>query len=199
MIIYRSTDPASDPITRAIAEERLALGADFDQNVIDNLISEATTQVELDTNISVMQQEWTLALQNWPRAETIHLPKGPLDESTGNGISSFTYTDGSGATQTLIEDTDFRVSAVGDKIRLTPIGNGWPVDVADREDYPDPIKIVYDTGKSTADGWQISAVLIRIHYLYTLGQIDSDKAYQSIIKKHKDYTNYYVLNAEVWL
>lgn len=195
MKVYRSTEPSSNPVTRSLVEERLALGADFDQNVIDELIEEATTQLEYDTGISVMRQTWTMTLNKWPSGEAIYLPKGPLDTATGaDGVESFTYTDTDGSTQTLTENTHFRVSAAGNKTTIVPIDN-WPVDEADASDYPDPIKIVYDTGSTTAYGWQITAILTRIHYMYTLGQIDSMKAYWSVVKKHKDYTDYRSLNA----
>lgn len=193
MKIYRSTDPASDPVTSALVEERLALESGFDSNVIAELIEEATTQLEYDTGLSVMQQTWTLTLDKFPSRDTIWLPRGPLD-TTADGIESFTYTDTSGGSNTLVENTDFRKSVAGNQTRLVPISN-WPVDVADADEYPDPIKIVYDTGASAAKGWQITAILTRIHYMYTLGQVDSMKAYWSAIKKHKDYTDYRSLNA----
>lgn len=196
MKVYRSTEPTSNPVTRTLVEERLALGADFDQNVIDELIEEATTHLEYDTGISVMRQTWTMTLDKWPSRECIHLPKGPLDETTAaDGMESFTYTDTSGGSNTLVENTDFRVSTAGNYTTIVPIGSGgWPVGLADASDYPDPIKIVYDTGNASAYGWQITAILIRIHYTYTLGQVDSMPAYWSVVRKQKDYTDYRSLN-----
>lgn len=195
MKVYRSTEPSSNPVTSAVVEERLALGSGFDSNVITELIEEATTQLEYDTGISVMRQTWTLTLDKWPAGESIHLPKGPLDEATGaDGVDSFTYTDTSGGSNTLVENTDFRVSTAGNHTTIVPIGN-WPNDVADASDYPDPIKIVYDTGNTAAYGWQNTAILTRIHYMYSLGQVDSMAAYWSVVKKHKDYTDYRMLNA----
>ena len=194
MNLTRTTDPAAEILTSALVEEKMAFSSGFDSNIVANLITEATTRLEDDTRLSFINQVWTMTLDHWPKNynEIIYIPRGPV-----SSIDSFTYTDGSGNSQTLTEDTHFRVSTVGNCTRLTAIGD-WPVDVADVDDYADAITIVYTAGfgasASDIPAWVKGALYLLIASDYSNGCLDTSESYNKKIAKKKDLKDYWTLN-----
>lgn len=194
MNLYRSTDPAADPLTSALVEEKLSFQSGFDSNIVTSLIKEAAYQVEEDTRLSLITQTWTLKLDRFPKREDIYLPMGPVQS-----VTSVKYINTSGAEITLVADTDYRVS-VNSKAkmnRVIPI-SGWPVDVADVDDYTDAVEVVYVTGYGNAASdvpeWAKGAMYLNIVMEYNNGQLDTTPAYNRKIRKHKDFKDYSLLN-----
>lgn len=194
MNLTRTTDPVNEPLTAALVEEKMGFGSGFDANIVANLITEATTQVEDDTRLSLITQEWTMTLDRFPcnMREWIWIPRGPVQS-----IDSFTYVDSSGGSSTLVENTDFRVSTEGTVTRLTPIGD-WPVDVADSDDFADAITIVYTAGfganASDIPAWVKGAMYLQVASDYNNGCLDTSQAYNKKIRKKKDLRDYHTLN-----
>lgn len=192
MNLYRSTDPAAAALTSALVEEKLSFQSGFDANIVTSLIEEATYQVEEDTRLSLITQEWTLTLDKWPMREFIYIPRGPVQS-----IDSVKYINSSGQLITLVEDVDYRVSIRGDYTRVIPI-NDWPVDIADFDDYNDAVQVVYTTGYGDAHTdlpeWAKGAMYLNIVMEYNNGKLDTTETYNRKIRKHKDLKDYTILN-----
>lgn len=192
MNLTRTTDPVNEPLTSALVEEKMGFGSGFDSNIIANLITEATTQVEDDTRLSLITQVWTMSLDRWPKCEAIWVPRGPVQS-----IDSFTYINTAGAPITLVENTDFRVSTVGNCTRLTPV-NDWPSDITDPDDYKDAITIVFTAGfgadATSIPAWIKGAMYLQIASDYNNGCLDTSVPYNKKIAKKKDYRDYNNLN-----
>jgi len=102
------TPPSEEPITRAEAKRHLNIDADItaDDALIDALIPAVRQYAEQETGRSVMPQAWRKVLDCFPGDEAapwasshydaIYLEKGPV-----TAITSITYTDLGGVTQTI--------------------------------------------------------------------------------------------------
>lgn len=95
-------------------------GAD-DLNVVKALIDAATDWVENETNRQLVTATWVLRLDDFP-LWAIHFDKAPLQS-----ITSISYLDTDGASQTLTENTDFIVGANRHIGVITPaVDQTWP-------------------------------------------------------------------------
>ena len=92
------TGPVEEPITRDQAKKQLEIPlSDYNHdNHIDLLIKAARERMENETNRQIITATWTLVLDRFPLQERIYLPKAPLQS-----VTSVTYTDTTGASQTL--------------------------------------------------------------------------------------------------
>lgn len=112
-----------------------------DDSLITSLIVAAIAYLDGNTgqaNRTLINSEWTYTLDCFPSGE-IELPLPPSVSAT-----VVTYRDTSGAEQTLVADTDYRVNrlnAENTTARIVPL-NGWPGTDANG----DAVKIVYLAG-----------------------------------------------------
>lgn len=97
------TAPTVYPVTAAHVKEHLRVDASFvtDDDLITRYIATATDFVEKFTNRALVEQTWVMKLDAFPngsgdRGRYIELPKPP-----GISVTSITYVDTAGATQTL--------------------------------------------------------------------------------------------------
>lgn len=127
--------PAQEPVT--LVEMRLHLKIDSDitadNALISALIEAARRSAEVFTQRVFITQTWDLFLDTFPgasnslflrapRSDLIELPKAPLQS-----VTTITYVDNNGNTQTLVEDTDFTVDSNSEPGRILPIvGSFWP-------------------------------------------------------------------------
>lgn len=100
-----TTGPSSEPITTAHAKMALKVAFDDEDDYIDSLIAAARAKVEQALGIALLPQtiqeklhEWPIVTKENPRA-AIALKRWPL-----RSVSSITYVDTDGATQTLPTD-----------------------------------------------------------------------------------------------
>jgi len=94
--LKRSVDPAVQPVTVSELKEHLGLASsDTDQNVrLADLLTSAIEAVERDTRRSLLTQTWQLRLDDFP--SEIELWNPPIQS-----VTSITYVDTSGSTQTV--------------------------------------------------------------------------------------------------
>jgi len=136
--------PSSEPVT--LANARTAIGitdaADTSSDTtITRHITEAREWVEKFLQRALITQTWKLRLDQWPANSIIELPFGPVQS-----VSSVTYTDSAGATQT-IDAADYYTDIYSLQPRLMPAYNeSWP----DARNFPDSIAIQYVCGYGTA-------------------------------------------------
>lgn len=116
------TPPAEEPVTIAEAKLHCRVDADItaDDVLLTALIVAAREQAEHTTGRSLVSQSWRLTLDRFP-AGAIVLPRAPL-----SSVTSITYVDTDGATQTL-DAGEYRV--ITDRVlgEVVPVYDGqWP-------------------------------------------------------------------------
>lgn len=134
------TAPTSEPISLAQAKLHLRLddigGAHPDDSLVSALITAVRQFAEQQTRRSLITQTWRYTCDAFPYGQiswtpwlrefgipenAICLEKGPITT-----ITSITYLDTSGATQTLA-DTEYAADLTGPLARVTPaFGKVWP-------------------------------------------------------------------------
>jgi uncharacterized phiE125 gp8 family phage protein len=92
--LHRSSEPASEPITLAELKNYLRVEHTTDDVELAVVLTAARQAVERDTGRSLITQTWVLQIDQWP-CYCIQLPHPPIVS-----VTSITYVDSSGATQT---------------------------------------------------------------------------------------------------
>lgn len=115
--------PAIEPVTTAEARKQCNVsdGVDFHDQKLLALTTAARQYVERYTNRQLITATWTLVLDRFPMPDwgtglfnPIYIPLAPLQS-----ISSITYLDTTGATQTW-DSSKYRVSADREPARIVP-------------------------------------------------------------------------------
>lgn len=152
--------PADIPVTVAQAKAHARISTDADDPYIRELIDLAVRHVEDETNRALYTQTWARHLDDFPRTgeRLIWLDKAPVAS-----VSSITYLDTSGATQTLaasqyrVDTTHGRISEAYDQT--------WP----ETRDVIDAVTVTYVAGASNLDEIPAAlkhAVLMLVAELY---------------------------------
>lgn len=119
--IEESTAPATEVVTTAEAKAQLVISDTTDDTLIDFLVAATTKQVQVQAGQQFVDATFKMRLNEFPIDDTISLPRSPLDS-----VTSITYVDGNGDTQTFSTD-DYEVDTFGKRgsIRLAD-GSVWP-------------------------------------------------------------------------
>lgn len=141
MKLERTIYPATEPVTGQEMADQLNISADYKEDHRDSLIKAAREMVEVDTDLALINQTWTMTLDGWPKKETIHLPKGHV-----SSITSFSYLNTEGVLTPLTSGTDYIFTSNGKKAELIPV-NSWPSVKSDRKEV---ITVVYVAGFGVA-------------------------------------------------
>jgi len=113
------TRPEVEPVSLEDAKLWLRLDHTAEDALVDSLIQMVREQVE-EHGIAVITQTWDLRLDCFP--SIIRLPKTPVQE-----VSSISYIDTSGDTQTLAEAA-YTVDVRSTPARIVPAyGYSWPI------------------------------------------------------------------------
>jgi uncharacterized phiE125 gp8 family phage protein len=106
VILSLVTGPASEPLTTAEAKLHARVDDTDDDALIADLISGAREHFEQQTGRQLVSATWKVHLDGFPKGrEPIRLPKPPLLT-----VTSITYTDTAGTTQTW-DSADYDVIA----------------------------------------------------------------------------------------
>ncbi len=134
-----TTGPASEPVTTAQAKAQLNVDFDTDDTYIDLLVAAARTTVENHTQRGLINQTWTLKLDDFP--DTFTLPRAPL-----SSVTSITYIDGDGNSQTLATSV-YDVDTQSEPGRvLLAYGQTWPT----TRDQVNAVTVTYVVGYGSA-------------------------------------------------
>lgn len=111
--------PSQEPLSLGETKGFLRVDIDDDDAEITLIIQDARERAERVTARQLVTATWSLHLDAFP--DVIHLPRSPAQS-----VSSITYVDTTGTTQTLAAD-QYDVDAVSEPGRITPsYGNSWP-------------------------------------------------------------------------
>lgn len=115
-----TTAPTVEPVTTSEAFAHMRLSDESELTLVQSLITAARQHVESLTERALITQTWTLKLDEFPCWE-IKVPRPNLI-----AVSSITYVDTAGATQTL-SSANYLVDASSMPGRITPAyGMSWP-------------------------------------------------------------------------
>jgi len=115
------TAPTVEPVTLAEAREHCRIDNDDENRTLTRLIQSAREQVENDTARALITQTLRMYLDEFPDGDAIELPRPPLA-----AITSLTYVDAAGATQTW-DASNYTADAVREAGRVVlAYGKSWP-------------------------------------------------------------------------
>lgn len=115
------TAPTVEPVTLAEAREHCRIDNDDENRTLTRLIQSAREQVENDTARALITQTLRMYLDEFPDGDAIELPRPPLAT-----ITSLTYVDAAGATQTWAA-SNYVADAVREAGRVVlAYGKSWP-------------------------------------------------------------------------
>ncbi len=80
MTLIRTVDPAAEPVTLADVKAHLRLDGDSEDELLNGLVRAAREDVERATGLALIEQNWRLALDDWPREGCVSVPLHPVRE-----------------------------------------------------------------------------------------------------------------------
>ncbi len=80
MPVILTTPPPIEPLSLAQAKEHLKVESNADDNLINRLIATARQQVEKQIDKVLIDQTWSIYLDDWPGNSEIRLPVGPVTQ-----------------------------------------------------------------------------------------------------------------------
>ncbi|MEZ5810877.1 MAG: head-tail connector protein [Rhizobiaceae bacterium] len=91
MTLFRTVNPAVEPVTLADAKAHLRVDHASEDTLITGLVAAARDHVERQTGLALIDQDWRLALDRWPATGIIPLGRHPVSV-----VLSVTVYDGDG-------------------------------------------------------------------------------------------------------
>ncbi len=82
MTLFRTLDPAVEPVTASEAKAHLRVDHDSEDDLIAALIRAARDEVERSTGLALIDQSWRLALDCVPGSGLVQLRRHPVKEVT---------------------------------------------------------------------------------------------------------------------
>jgi uncharacterized phiE125 gp8 family phage protein len=112
MALFRITEPALEPVTVAEARAWLRLDHTSEDTLISELIRAARSEVEQQTGLALIDQQWRMTADRWPVSDMMFLPRGPV-----TGILAVTVYAADGTPATL-DPADYVLDASSYPARL---------------------------------------------------------------------------------
>ena len=137
MGLKQTIKPAGEPVTLDAFKSHARLDGDHDNDAAQLLLRSATRHIEHITARQFIHSTWRYTFDAWPASEVIWIPKAPLVS-----ITSITYLDGNGDTQTLSTDVYQAVTDDAPGSVVLKYGKSWP---AARED-TEAIQVTFVAG-----------------------------------------------------
>lgn len=124
------TAPASEPVTTAEAKSHLRIETAFtaDDTYIDTLIKAAREMCESYLDRSFVNTTWDYVFDGFPVVDQVGVYRGAIliPKSDLASVTSVTYLDTAGDSQTLVQGTDYGVlTGTGGAVYPLP-GQVWP-------------------------------------------------------------------------
>lgn len=80
MTLFRTVEPAAEPVTLVEAKAHLRISHDSEDELIAGLIRAAREEVEAQTGTALIDQNWRLALDSWPANGRVALMRHPVKQ-----------------------------------------------------------------------------------------------------------------------
>ncbi|WP_159592208.1 head-tail connector protein [Chelativorans xinjiangense] len=112
MTLFRTVEPAAEPVSLVEAKAHLRIAHDSEDGLISGLIRAAREEVERVAGLALIDQAWRLVLDRWPQGGIVLLRRTPVRE-----VLSVTVFDGDGAA-TVLAPEDHQLDAVSSPARL---------------------------------------------------------------------------------
>lgn len=159
--LVQTVAPANPVVTLDEAKLHLRVEHDAENTLIERIVAAATERAEEIQSRAFVKRTYRLTVPRFPRGRIIHLPRPPLQS-----VTSITYVDTDGATQTLAaESYRLDTDAVPGRVILARDGE-WPATA----DEPDAVQVTYVAGYgddgSAVPEEQRAAVLLFVGHLY---------------------------------
>lgn len=165
------TAPAAQPVTLDEAKAHLRVTAADEDALITALIAAAVGHVDGPSGTlgrALVEQEWDLLLDDFP-CDELELPLPPL-----RSVTSITYVDEQGATQTLAPAA-YEVDASGPRgVVLPAYGQTWPRTRVQRNAVTVRFKAGYGTTGASVPAAIRAAILLLVGDLYANREAQGD-------------------------
>jgi uncharacterized phiE125 gp8 family phage protein len=112
MTLYRTVEPAAEPVTLAEAKAHMRIAHDSEDALLGGLMRAAREDLERATGIALIQQSWRLALDNWPSQGCALLTVHPVREVLS--VTAF----GTEGEASLIDPADYQLDMLSRPARL---------------------------------------------------------------------------------
>lgn len=112
MTLFRTVEPAVEPVTLVEARQHLRIDHDSEDELISGLIRAAREEVEAATGLALINQSWRLALDAPPCSGLVRLRRGPV-----RAVTSITVYGGEGE-GSLVDPADYQLDALSRPARL---------------------------------------------------------------------------------
>ena len=80
MALFRTSGPDAEPLTTTECKAHLRVSHSSDDDLIAGLIRAAREEVERHTGLALIDQDWRLALDCWPRSDPVTIPRHPVKQ-----------------------------------------------------------------------------------------------------------------------
>ena len=112
MTLFRTVAPAAEPVTLAEAKAHLRLAHDSEDELLGGLIRAARDDLERATGLALIDQNWRLVLDRWPRSGCVLLMKHPVREILS--VTAF----GTEGEASLVDPSSYQFDPVSRPARL---------------------------------------------------------------------------------
>lgn len=80
MTLFRTVPPGAEPLTLADCKAHLRIAHESEDDLLGGLIRAAREEVELQTGVAMIDQDWRLALDAWPPSGIVTLARHPVKQ-----------------------------------------------------------------------------------------------------------------------
>jgi len=140
--IELTTPPADEPLTVAQLKSHARIDHAHEDSDYADYIKAARETAEHFTRRQFLEATWTAKYDEFPPCTIWELPYPPL-----LSVTSLSYLDTAGVSQTLTLNTDYKVQSGDSRFIFLPFGKSWPL----AYDEPSAVTIVYKAGWSAPE------------------------------------------------
>ena len=128
MGLTQTSKPSGEPVTLDAFKNHARIDGEHDNDAAQLLLRSATRHIEHLTARQFVNATWQYTFAAWPASGTIWIPKAPLVS-----VTSITYLDGAGDTQTVSADVYQAVTSEAPGSIVLKYGQSWPAARDDTE------------------------------------------------------------------
>ncbi|WP_254509884.1 head-tail connector protein [Anatilimnocola floriformis] len=146
------TPPVSEPVSLADMKQHARISREDEDTTISAFVTAARQYSETFLRRQLMPATWRMSLDCFPAEMRLPLP--PLQS-----VTSITFVDGNGTTQTVASDT-YYVDSTTEPGRIVPVGC-WPT----ARNQPGAVKVTFVAGYDTVPATVTTAIkMLAAHY-----------------------------------